>query len=235
MDEKMLRSAFRRGPDCPPIEVFSTRLSGDEGNDARAEALAHLEECLHCKAELELLHGFEEGVIRPGEADSVRWIAERLKTTISQPAVVPNRSWRAAWSIPKIVLGFAAAALALLLAVGISSELRLRDSVNRSVPEFSDHTVQRSRKIEVVETAGHFEWKPVPGAVRYELIVRTVDESTVFHNSFTGTSLAFPPEVDALVGKGKLLEWEVTARDSGGDEIAGSGVQQLRSPGPLRK
>jgi hypothetical protein len=58
--------------------------------------------------------------------------------------------------------------------------------------------------------------------------VRTVDGAAIFHNSFTGTTLAFPPEVDALVKTGKLLEWEVAARDSAGREIAGSGVQRLR-------
>jgi hypothetical protein len=230
MDENALRSALRAGPGCPPIEVLSARLEGAEGDGARAASLVHLGECLHCRAELELLRGFEEAVIRPDEAASVKWITARLKTGLSQPVAARSPGWLPAWGMPKIVLGFAGAAFAILLAFGISSELRLRDSVTRPVPAFSDDAVQRSRKLEIIETPGYFEWKPVHGAARYDLIVRTVDDSTIFHNSFTGTSLAFPPEVDALVRAGKLLQWEVIARDSAGDEIAGSGVQRLRGP-----
>ncbi|HXJ41717.1 MAG TPA: hypothetical protein VNH18_20745, partial [Bryobacteraceae bacterium] len=132
-----------------------------------------------------------------------------------------------AWRMPKFVLGLASFALVALVAVGISSEWRLRQSVTRPVPEFSNE-VQRTRLIEIIGTPGYFDWKPVAGAVRYDLTVHTVDGAAIFYNSFTGTTLAFPPEVDALVKTGKLLEWEVIARDSAGTEIAGSGVQRLR-------
>ena len=227
MDEMLLRSALRPAPDCPPIEVLSAHLTGAEGNEARATAELHLGQCLHCRTELDLLHEFETGAIRPDEAASVKWIAERLKKGTEAPAAERATGWWTAWRLPKFALGLASFAVVTLLAVGISSEWRLRRSITQPVPEFGNEA-QRTRQIETIEKPGFFEWKPVPGAVRYDLTVRTVDGDAIFHNSFTGTTLAFPPEVDVVVKTGKLLEWEVIARDSAGTEIAGSGVQRLR-------
>lgn len=229
MDEQSLRSALSTGPHCPSIEALNARLTGAEGNEARAAAALHLAQCLHCRTEMHLLREFETGAIRPDEAASVSWIAGRLKTGDRKPAVVHSPRKPGFWGLPKLVFSLSGVALAALLAIGISSELRLRDSIARPVPQFNDG-IQRSRHIDVVETNSRFEWKPVRGAARYDLSVRTVDGSVVFHNSFTETSLAFPAEVDALVKTGKLLEWEVIAKDPAGNEIARSGVRRLRSP-----
>jgi hypothetical protein len=232
MDEMLLRSALRAGPDCPPIEVLNARLTGVEGNEARAIAELHLKQCLHCTTEMDLLREFEAGTIRPDEAASVDWIANRLQKGSKPPVAIRAAKWRAPWRMPKLLFGFASVVLVTLAAVGISSEWRLRHAETRPVPEFGDG-VQRGRSVEIVENPANFQWKPVPGATRYDLIVRSVDGSEVFHNSFTGTSLAFPAEVGALVNTGKLIEWEVVARDSAGSEIATSGVQRLRRSGSL--
>jgi hypothetical protein len=232
MNEMLLGSVLRGGPECPPIEILSARLTGAEGNEARITAEVHLGECLHCRTEMDLLCEFEAGAIRPDEAASVKWIAERLKKKRQAPAADLTPGWRAPWRMPKLVFGLAGIALMTLLAVGISSEWRLRHSIAQPVPEFGDEAV-RSRSVEIVPKPGVFEWKPVRGAARYDLVVRTVDGSAIFHNSFTGTTLAFPPEIDGLVKAGKLLEWEVIARDFAGNEIARSGAQRLREPGSL--
>jgi hypothetical protein len=231
VDEMLLRSALGPAPDCPTIEILSAHLTGARGNEARAVAELHIGQCLHCRTEMDLLHEFETGAIRPDEAASVKWIAERLKKGSVAPAPSRPSGWWTVWRMPKVALGLASVALVTLLAVGISSQWKLRQSIAQPVPEFSNEA-QRARLIEIVETPGFFEWKVVAGAVRYDLTVRTVDGVVVFHNSFTQTTLAFPPEVDALVKAGKLLEWEVIARNSAGSEIAGSGVQRLRKAAP---
>ena len=97
----------------------------------------------------------------------------------------------------------------------------------RGVPAFGNE-VQRSQAVEIVAVPGSFQWKPVSGAVQYELTARGVEGAIVFHNSFTTPALAFPPEVVRTVNAGKLLLWEVVARDSSGNAIARSGIQQLR-------
>lgn len=227
MDEIQLRSALRLAQNCPSIEVLSTQLTGAAGDEARASAELHLGQCLHCRTELDLLHEFANGTIRPDETASVKWITARLQKHPHTSKTDRATGWWTGWRIPKVAVGLAGVALVTLLAVGISSEWKLRQSITRPAPEFG-HEVQRTRLIETVRTPGFFDWKPVAGAVRYELTVRTVDGTSIFHNSFTGTTLAFPSEVDALFKSGKLLEWEVTARDSAGTEIAGSGVQGLR-------
>jgi hypothetical protein len=231
VNEMQLRSALRLANDCPQVEILSVHLTGAEGNEARATAELHLGQCLHCRTEMDLLREFENGEIRPDEAASVQWITERLKKGAQAPAAERAPGWWTAWGRPKFALGLASFAVVTLLAVGISSEWRLRQSLRRPVPEFRDEA-QRTRTIDLVESPGFFGWKPVAGAAFYDLTVRTVDGAAIFHNSFTGTTLAFPPEVDALVKSGKLLEWEVIARDPGGREIAGTGVQSLRAASP---
>jgi hypothetical protein len=227
VDERLLRSALRAHGDCPSIELLSSQLTGARGDEARAIAEVHLNQCLHCRTEMELLREFEAGTIRPDEAASIKWIADRLKKASQTPATVRTHGWRLPWRMPQLVFGLAGVAVVTLLAVGISSDWALRRSFTRPMPEFGNE-VQRARLVEIVEKPGFFEWKPVPGAARYDLAVRTVDGNTIFHNSFTGMTLAFPANVDALVKAGRLIEWEVTARDSAGNEIAGSGVQRLR-------
>ncbi len=227
MDEHVIRSALRRAPDCPPIEVLSAHLTGAGGNEAREIAERHLGECLHCRTEMDLLHEFETGAIRPDEAASVKWITERLRQGNRVPPPDRAKGWSTAWGIPKFALGLASLALVALLAVGISQSWRLRQSITQPVPEFGNE-VQRGRQVEIIPKPGSFAWKPVAGAARYDLTVRAVDGAAIFHNTFTRTTLAFPPEVDVLAKTGKLLEWEIIARDSAGTEIAGSGVQRLR-------
>jgi hypothetical protein len=227
MDEMLLRSALRGGSDCPPIELLSARLAGAEGNEVRATAELHLGRCLHCRTELDLLHEFEAGTVRPEEAASIRWIADRLKKRPETAVVVRTPGWRTPWRMPKLVFGLASVALVALLTVGISSEWRLRYSMSQPVPEFGNE-VQRTRSIEIIESSNVFSWKPVPGAARYDLTVRTVDGADIFHNSFTGTTLAFPDKVGELVKAGRLVEWEVVARNSADAEIARSGVRRLQ-------
>jgi hypothetical protein len=234
VDEKLLRSSLRARSDCPTIEVLSVQITGLEGNDARAGAELHLRECLHCRTELELLHRFEEGAIGPEEAADVKWISARLTPPTQIPFAVKPVRWWEAWRLPKAAFALAGVAVVALFGVAISSEWRLQRTMSRPVPEFAEE-VQRSRAIEIVPRTGYFEWQPVAGASHYELTVRKVDESVVFYNSFTETALAFPPNVAELVRAAKLLEWEVVARDSAGNEIAKSGVQRLRQPAERTK
>ena len=167
MDELLLRAALRGSPDCPSIEVLSARLAGAEGHEARATAELHLTNCLHCRTEVQLLREFETGAIRPDEAAAVKWITDRLKKGAQAPAGDRVTGWTV-WRMPKFAFGLASLAVLSLLAVGISSEWRQRQSATQPVPEFGDE-VQRTRLIEVIGTPGFFDWKPVTRAVRYDL------------------------------------------------------------------
>jgi hypothetical protein len=204
-----LRSALRAGPDCLPVEMLHDRLP------LSPEDQLHVSQCAYCQTQIALLNEFEAGVVRPDEAEAVRWITAQLaKPAVVQPAIA--RRW---WS-PRILLGFGSVAALIVVAVGLGS---YRDKPNWDFG--GDNT--RSGTIEVVPAPSAFEWKPVQGAADYELTARLVDGSVVFHNVFTKRSLAYPPEVAKTVSIGKLVLWEVVARDAAGKEIARSGVQRL--------
>jgi hypothetical protein len=230
MDEQALRQTLRAGPDCPPIEVLNTNLLLDAADSRRVVTEQHLLQCLHCRTELDLLQEFASGPIRPEEAADVEWIVGRLKQgrlTPDRPRLPVARWWRLQWATPRLPVSFTAAAAVALLAIIIIPQWERRRDAARPVPEFANEA-QRARKIEVVETPGSFAWKPVVGAVNYELTVRAIDDTIIFHNTFTGSTLVFPPEVAAVEKTGKLLEWEVVARDPNGNDIAESGLQKLR-------
>jgi hypothetical protein len=228
MDNSALRSAFQTGPNCPSIEALASWLGRPEGSPERRQCELHLAECPHCQTEIALLRQFEEGAIRRDEEAAVSAITARLagKPAIIEPKPAPGW-WERMWNTPRFMFAIAGAAAVVLIAAGITSQLSLRRPVDQPVPEFSGGAT-RAAAIDIIASPDSFEWKPVAGADRYELTVRTVDDAVIFHNFFTATTLAFPPEVVAVRKTGKLLLWEVVALDAAGSRIAGSGAQRLQ-------
>jgi len=207
-DELILKQSLVAGPGCPPVEAL------------KAED-AHLKTCLYCRTELAMLQEFEAGAVRPEEAADVQWIAARLARNIAPaPALKAGASW---WT-PQVLAWCCGAAAVAVIAIGLSSQLGHR--AGGPIPEFGTET-QRALAVEVISAPGEFAWKPVPGAAQYELTVRLVDGAIIFHNFFTQPPLAYPVEVANTVSTGKLLLWEVSAKDATGKEIARSGVQKL--------
>jgi hypothetical protein len=204
-----LRNASRAGPDCLPIETLHNRLQ------LSGEDQLHVDRCAYCRTQIDLLNEFEAGVVHPDEAEAVRWIAARLsKPAAKHPA--PVRPW---WSSGRLA-GIGLAAALIVVAVGLG--------VHRDKPNFDFGGERlRSGSVEVVPAAGVFEWKPVEGAADYVVTARLVDGTVVFNNVFTKQSLAYPDEVAKTVSTGKLILWEVIARDAAGKEIARSGVQRI--------
>ena len=228
-DNQTMKQALRQGAECPPLDLLSTHLNAVAGTAERRAAELHLDQCPHCKTEIDLLHQFESGAIQPEEENDVRWITSRLAAKPVLPVSPESRAWwaRLRWLSPKALTGLATVAAMAIVAIGIS-QWTGRDTRQRPVPEFGGE-VLRSRSIEVIDAPGSFQWKPVSGASQYELTVRGVDGSVIFHNLFTVQALPYPPEVVRNITTGKLLLWEVVAKDRTGREIARSGVQRLNS------
>ena len=226
-DQTILSAALRPGPDCPDVETLTTCLERSERDPLRLQTERHLESCLHCAAELRLFQEFESGAVRPEESAAVNWIAAQLAKQATPAKAAPAETWWQRWFTPKVLTGFAAVAAAAVLAIGVSMQPARSGRDLGTVPEFRNE-VLRTQTMELDELPGKFAWKPVAGAASYEITARTVDQNILFHDFLTTQTLAFPPEVAALVGSGKLVSWEVVARDPSGTEIARSGVQQLK-------
>ena len=222
-DEEVFRDALRASPECLPIEILSQRLILSAEDSGRQAVERHLEQCLHCRTEVDLMREFESGVVKPDEARAVGWIAARLaKSTAVEPATVRAATW---WS-PRLLAGFGAAAALVVLAIGLGTQWNSRVP-GTPVPEFGEERM-RSRRVEIVNTPGALEWKPVSGAANYEITARLVDGSIIFHNLITKQVLVYPSEIATTVNTGKLVLWEVVARDAAGNELARSGIQKLK-------
>jgi hypothetical protein len=219
-ENSTLKQIFGASTACPPIDVLSGLLQRSEGDVERRRAEAHVAECPHCRTEISLLREFEAGVVRPDEAEAVRWITYRLAPKPAPAAVsVSVRWWQRGW-----VPGFAGAAAVILLATGLSMQWAARQ---RAVPDFGVEA-QRSHAVGIVENPSAFQWKPVAGAAKYDLTVREIDGLVVFNNSISTQTLVYPAEVVRTMSTGKVLLWDVVARDAGGNEIARSAVQRLQ-------
>lgn len=226
-DNQTIRQALSHGAECPPLDLLSTHLHAVAGTPERRAAEAHLGQCLHCKTEIDLLHQFESGAIRPEEEEDVRWITSRLAAKPVLTARSESRAWwaRLRGASPGALSGFAAVAAVAIIAVGLS-QWSAREARQQPVQEFGNE-IQRSRTIDVIDAPGSFQWKPVAGAAQYELTVREIDGTVIFHNLFTVAASPYPPQVVKTITTGKLLLWEVVARDAGRGKIASSGVQRL--------
>ena len=225
MSDGIVVAALKPGAECPDIEELSIHLASAAGDPLRAAAEVHLTACLHCRTEVRLLNEFESGAILPDEADAVKWISSRL--TADRPK--PESSFRARWQrwlSPGVLAGFAAAAAAIVMIVGVGPQVFRGTGKPGQVPEFREE-IQRTGSIEVLGAAKGLAWKPVPAAARYEVSMRTVDQKVIFHNSFTTCVLEVPSEAATIVETGRRVWWEVVALNSSGNEIARSGSIML--------
>lgn len=225
MPDGIVISALKPGANCPDIEQLTIHLAFTADDPLRAAAEAHLKGCLNCRTELQLLNEFEAGAMLPGEADAVKWISSRLTAGQSKREPSPGAGWRR-WLSPGSLAGFAAAAAAIILIVGVGPQVFRGNNKPGPVPEFHDE-VQRAAGIEVLNTVKGLAWKPLPGVTQYEVSMRTVDRRVIFHDIFTTSVLQVPREAATIVETGRQVWWEVVALDASGNEIARSGSIML--------
>jgi hypothetical protein len=223
-ENEIVGRALRAGPECLPVEILDAHLQRGAEDAVRATAQAHLDQCPYCRTEIELLHNFESGVIRPDEAEAVRSITQSLaKKAGGKPARNSSVRW---WS-PRVMAGLGAAAVLIVVAAGLATQWHSRTWQGVPIPEFGEDKM-RGQTMEIIPSANSFAWKAVPGAADYEITVRLVDGALVFHNFITKQTLAYPSEVVRTVNTGKLVLWEVVARDATGNQLARSAIQKIR-------
>lgn len=226
-DRELLKGVFGPQPGCLSIETLGQLLHSPADSAGDAASLQHLTNCPHCRAEMEMLRSFESGAAARGEEADVRWIAARLSSPRAASLAARHpANWRR-WLSPGRFAGLAAVAAAVVLAVGIGEQWRSSHRSSEAVPEFGAE-IQRARTVEIVPATAEFAWKPVAGASDYALTARNVDRTIIFYVSVTKTTFPYPPEVARTVSTGKLVVWDVAARDAAGNVIAQSGTQRLQ-------
>lgn len=222
-DDALVKTGLAPGPECPPLETLDRHLSLAEDDPLRAAAERHLLECANCTAEITLLRDFEAGPSSARERDAAEWIAARLRHAQAAESAGVQLTGEKPWWRRLPVALFPAAALVALLLVAVGVQWRPR---SRPVPDFGADTM-RSQAITAVVSSHSIAWPPVAGASGYDVTLRQLDGSTIFHNFFAGPSLTYPPEVDKTIGTGKAITYEIIAKGPNGSLLARSGVRRL--------
>jgi hypothetical protein len=223
------REALRHGEDCPELDVMLQAMEpGGSGNDRIS---AHLEKCPSCQTELALFRTFEAGDVDASERKAVDYIVRRLRSPQSVPW------WRRlmAFGPPLRLGGFAVAAAALLLTIGLSTQWQSR----RGAPELTPQAGQQSDTMrssavrgilphgEVTAFPRVIRWEPVPGASAYTVSITEVDRNVIFNRNVTTPQLDLPQDVLNLMVPGKAVLLAITASDSLGSLIAQSGTLRV--------
>jgi hypothetical protein len=187
------------------------------------------------------LKEFEDAAPSADEERAVNWISARLERRFSQAAAGPSRLRihdapalpRRSWFPALNVGGFALAAATLAVAVTIG--LRENRAPELTTPSAGASTVLRSAGIATLSPAGELDappkdlrWEPRTDAASYLVRVMEVDRNGLWSAETREAVVALPPALRAKIVPGKLLLWEVVAKDAAGRTVAWSGEQRFR-------
>jgi hypothetical protein len=224
---KMWQSAVSSTEDCLPLEVLE-RMT--ENSTADPKAAAHLAECPHCQTELSLLKNFEASVPSANEGAAVAWIAAQLERKQNVPVMKPVARvsfWRSMFRVPYLA---GAAALAVVLGLGISlHHSSSQDGISRIGGGSIGSTEFRTGAIHFLSPVGdlnqapsEFRWEALPGADSYKVELRDAIGTVLASAKIKQNVLIVTSEMKANMTSGKPLKWKVTALDASGKEIANS-------------
>lgn len=234
-EDELLRAALTRGPECPPVEQLEKLLE----RNAPAALQQHVHQCAHCQTELHMLRAFLSNEPAAQDVDAVAAIAANLKARSAE--IFPRRAmpeatrepwWRNLLAV-RWLSPVAAAAAVLLVAAGITIQLRQRQPALESPA--GGQEVLRSAAIAVLSPTGdlsekphEIRWDAVANAARYSVRVMEVDRAPVWNVDTTDTQVQLPPNVQAVIVPAKTLLVQVTALDAEGRKIAESETVRFR-------
>ncbi|MEE8583350.1 MAG: hypothetical protein V3T83_00700 [Acidobacteriota bacterium] len=227
---------------CPDAEELHALLE-DSHQAPQSSIRSHIEACLRCSAELELMRKVAASEVQPKEEAAVAWMVDKLKDRsdeIFQDEAPPTRvpTPRAARQpAPKLSLlewlfstpGLTALASAVLVVVIIGGIWLNRGEPGQLVPPDGSPPVVRSQRIAQLAPSGdltrlpeRFSWQAVEGASTYRVQVLEVDHSEIWSGEASGNDLFLPEQLRQQIVPGKRLLWQVTAFDEQGRRLASS-------------
>ena len=231
MNTRVWQDAMSATDDCLDLAVLE-RFAEPGTVVQDAKAAQHLAQCPHCQTELAMLKRFEAAEPHENEGAAVAWIAARLQRNGLDPVTssTPMRRvsiWQSLFS-----LGTAwkpvAVALALVFVFGAGYLV-----VNRSeqpvinVPQAGGNF--RSDTVKLAGPSGdlhqvptELKWEAFQGAGSYSVELLEVDGTVLAKTNTSSTQLTLRPEQQKLMKPGKPIQWQVTALDPAGNEIANS-------------
>jgi len=229
---KMWQEAASATAECLPLEALE-RMA--ENASADPNASAHLAGCAHCQTELAMLKNFEQSTPSADEGAAVAWIAAQLErrqsAPVAQQKVAHVPFWRTMFRVPYLA---GAAALAAVLIFGISLYHGNSDGPGKINPglgngQFRSGAIRLVSPIaEQISAPQEFHWDAVQGASSYTVELKDIAGIKLASANSTQNALTVTPEMRANMISGKPLQWQVTARDANGKEIANSSMEQFK-------
>lgn len=233
--QNAFRAALGPTPACPEIEELESFASGA----LSASGLSgHVNSCVYCQSELQLLSSFLAGKVETeGERQAAELLRSRSKEIFQHafPAPVRQPWWKAAFTLPRLAQASLAAATIILV---VGALLFFRSETSRPQLEAKNqtgHEVFRSVSFSLLAPAGdlnerpkEIRWEQVPGAATYQVRILEVDRTELWNAKATTDRIELPAGLRARIVPAKTLFCEVTAFDSSGKQLADTGTVRFR-------
>jgi hypothetical protein len=212
---------------CPSHAHFLRAVSGESGQEEKAEFVGHVSDCPRCQAKLKLLnslrrefetvdHGLEGIELSPQETRAFRKMARsRLRELkngnrrTSTPHVFPHRACRIALAVSFLAL--------LIIGYGAVRHFTRGDADRRGGGE-PFRLISPIGRIDGVPSI--FTWLPVKDVDTFDFKLIDQDLNTIYTSGTTQTFLLLDPGVRAKLAKGTIYLWSVKARSDSDDKLA---------------
>jgi hypothetical protein len=212
--------SFGATPECPTLDALLAAAQ-------KPEVQRHLETCAHCRTELAMFQEFEAAEPRPEETGDLAWVNAELsrRREVRQPSLADRvRAW---FTLPR--LSMAAVALLVLIVAGVYLPNR-----NGGTLPGQENPVWRSGAFTTIAPLGDIDhaprelkWEAVPGAASYHVRVLEVDGTELWSSDVNATSVELPNNTAAKMSAGRAFQWDVSARDNTGRQIASTSLQSF--------
>lgn len=241
-----LQAAYADDSGCPAPEAYLEAVEGILPADKMAELSAHADHCPACNAERQLADQFLAGEDSAAPApEDVAYVVSRLEARFGNPAQQPAATADRRSGVLRFPGRFrvqdwqfrnwAQLAAALILVVGLGSVYRSLGPGAPVLPSSGPGEVIRGTSIDVLAPVGEvaglpdqLRWRPVAGAVAYQVNLTTVAGTTLLDESVTLPEVLLLPTVQSQMRPNSVYYWQVQAIGVDGSLLAWSGRMEFR-------
>lgn len=212
---------------CPSQAHFLRAVSGESGQEEKAEFVAHVSECARCQAKLKLLNSLRrefaavdpelEGIeLSRGETRAFRKMARSRLREIRKENGKKSVFGTYSLGVRRLAL---AAGLLIVLIIGYGTvRYFTRGDTDRGAGGAPFRLVSPIGRQD--QAPAEFSWAPVINTDNY--IFKLIDENlkTFFTGDSHQPSFILDPAVRAKLVRGTLYLWTIEARNDNDDKLA---------------
>lgn len=226
-ERHQLRKILSDSNTCPTPDRLAACWDGSVTGTERTTIEHHTLLCTACSAEWVMLADFHSATPGPAEIADVNAIVSKLhqhNKQLMQGESQPEPIWwKRLFSSP--VMARLALSLTVLVIV-LALSLQWRAAQTGTLDDAASITLEPSGDIKTAPQT--FKWTPVPNAASYKVVLSDVDNTEIFSQQTTITSIVVPDAIRASIVANKTLIVKVTAYDAANKVIAESQPSSFR-------